>query len=644
MNCNINEINPKKIKILEGFWGNRNQLLADVVIPYQWDTLNNRTEGVPLSHAVENFRIAAKELDGEPEGTIFQDSDVAKWIEAAAYSLMYHPNSELENSIDELVRLIGKSQQPNGYVNTFFAAKGIEQRWSDLEMGHEMYCAGHLIEASVAYYQATGKRKFMDIMIHYANLIAEEFGPEEGKLHSYDGHPEIELALYRLAEATEDTRYMDLADYFMNIRGSIKRNQGEITAKEEMTPRSRWFESDYFLADKPIREMTEVTGHAVRAMYLYAGIADQYRRTGEQRLWKVLTSLWDNLEQKRLYITGGIGSQSHGERFTVDYDLPPDRGYTETCASIGLVLWAWRMSLIDPESRYADMVEKEIYNGALSGISLDGKTYFYVNPLEINPRIVAFRQDMEHVLTHRAGWFDCACCPTNIARLIGSIGKYIYSSTDNSVFVHQYISSEVELCIKDETITLQQETHYPWNEEIKISLRMKHRKRFGLMLRKPVWCDAWTLEINGIAYDSWCLEKGYIHIDRIWSDGDIVRLKLEMAVKLFQADSRVQDYCGKVALMRGPLVYCMEEIDNGPQLQELIIDSQGNFELKEETLQSMSSVNILLDGYRETIRTDNLYQPMERNEKTKVRMKAIPYFQWGNRVKDQEMRIWFRIA
>lgn len=642
MSENMKELNPQQVRLLAGFWGNRNQLLAEVIIPYQWDTLNNRTEDVPLSHAVENFRIAAKELAGDPGGTIFQDSDVAKWIEAASYSLMSHPNGELETIIDELVRLIEKSQHPNGYVNTFYTAKGIEQRWTDLAMGHELYCAGHLIEASVAYYQATGKRSLMDVMIRYANLIAEEFGPEEGKLHAYDGHPEIEIALYRLAEASGDIRYMHLADYFMNIRGTVRTLYGSTNAEGARKPKSRWFESDYFLADKPIRSMTEVTGHAVRAMYLYAGMADQYRRTGEPELWDKLTALWNNLALKRMYITGGIGSQSHGERFTVDYDLPPDRGYTETCASIGMVFWAWRMSLIDADSRYADMVEKEIYNGALSGISLDGKTYFYVNPLEINPKAVAFRQDTEHVLTHRAGWFDCACCPTNIARLIGSIGKYIYSYTDKRAYIHQYIPSETEVTLEGEAITLQQKTKYPWDGEIQVSMTMHKQTQYTLLMRKPVWCDAWTLTVNGGNCDAWHLEKGYIAIDRMWSSRDSVTLRLEMPVKLMQADSRVQDYCGKAALMRGPLVYCLEEIDNGPRLYELLLDPLGTIELEKTELQSLSSVNILLDGYRETRQIDSLYESMQQNEGTRVGMKAIPYFQWGNRAKDQEMRVWLR--
>ncbi|MDX9985770.1 glycoside hydrolase family 127 protein [Sphaerochaeta sp.] len=638
----MDDLNPKEVTLLEGFWKERNHLLADVIIPYQWDTLNNRTEGVPLSHAVENFRIAAKELEGIPGGTIFQDSDVAKWIEAASYSLMFQPNSELEASIDELVRLIEKSQHSNGYVNTFFTAKGIEQRWSDLEMGHELYCAGHLIEASITYYQATGKRRLMDVMIRYANLIAEEFGPEKGKLHAYDGHPEIEIALYRLAAASDDERYMNLADYFMNIRGSVRTMYATTNAEGARKPKSRWFEADYFVADKPIRSMTEVTGHAVRAMYLYAGMTDQCRHTGEPELWETLTELWNNLAQKRVYITGAIGSQSHGERFTVDYDLPPDRGYTETCASIGLVFWAWRMSLIDMDSRYADMIERAMYNGALSGISLDGKTYFYVNPLEIIPSITTFRHDMEHVLPHRAGWFDCACCPTNIARLIGSIGKYIYSFTDTHVYIHQYISSEAEVPLGNQKVSILQETKYPWNGEMHLTMHMQGSVQVSLSLRKPHWCDDFKLLVNGTEWDGWHMEKGYITIDRVWASSDTVALELEMPAKFFQADSRILDYCGKTALMRGPLVYCLEEIDNGAQLQELLIDQHGDIKVEEGVIQSSPTTTLLLDGYRETLRVEELYEPVRQNKRTKVRIKAIPYFQWGNRAKDQEMRVWFR--
>jgi len=640
MNHNIMELDLGNFTLLDGFWKDRNQLLVDAILPYQWDTLNNRTEGVPLSHAVENFRIAAKESQGVPKGTIFQDSDVAKWIEAASYSLFFQENEALQQIIDELVRLIVKSQHKNGYVNTFYTAKGIEKRWTDLEMGHELYCAGHLIEAAVAYYTATGKKTFLDSMILFATLLKQEFGPEEGKLHAFDGHPEIEIALYRLAEVTGDRSYSDLADYFMNIRGTLST---EYRKSSEPDSYARWLSDDYFLAHQPVREMREVTGHAVRAMYLYAGMADMYRSNGDPTLWEALTALWDSFEKKHLYLTGGIGSQNVGERFTVAYDLPPERGYTETCASIGAIFWAWRMALIDPDSRYADMVEREFYNGALSGISLDGKSYFYVNPLEMNPRIATARQDMEHVLPHRVGWFDCACCPTNIARLIGSLGNYIYSTNDTNLYIHQYVSSEARLSLADKPITVLQKTTYPWSGVVSISLDMEDDTPCNVFLRIPGWCDQWSVAVNTELQDDYRIESGYVVLKRVYSPHDTIRLTLQMPVKLVQSDSRVEQLSGKAAIMRGPLVYCLEEKDNGSNLHELVLDSNSEFDLKEESIESVPVVSILMDGYRETIRPDALYQTYQSHKRERIRIAAIPYFCWGNRSKDQEMRVWNRV-
>ena len=642
MKNEIKGVSPADIRLTGGFWGNRTRLLSEEIIPYQWDTLNNRTEGVPLSHAVENFKIAAGESRGEPEGTIFQDSDVAKWIEAASYSLMNHPDAELEKTIDELIRLIGKSQHDNGYLNTFFTAKGIEQRWSDLVMGHEMYCAGHLMEAAVAYYQATGKKPFLDIMCRYADLIYREFGPEEDQIHSFDGHPEIELALYRLADASGESRYRDLADYFVNIRGSVKNFYKGIAAKEGMIPKSKWFRSDYYLAHKPVREMTEVTGHAVRAVYLYASMADQYRRTEDPVLLEALNCLWDNLVKKRVYITAGIGSQSHGERFTVDYDLPSDRGYTETCASIGLIFWAWRMSLINPDRQYADMIERALYNGSLSGISLDGKSYFYVNPLEINPETASYRQDLEHVETHRVGWFDCACCPTNIARLIGSVGQYAYSSTQDRIYLHQYLSSETVLKASDVPVTLKQQTEFPWNGSVSITVEPETAADFSIALRIPGWCRSYDLKLNGGAAQ-FSIENGYLILEREWKKGDLIELTLDMVVELIQADSSVSGCEGRAALVRGPLVYCLEEIDNGSRLNELIIKSQGNFEVLDGSMQPGPSKEIILEGYRESVRSGSLYSTFHKQKREPVSVKAVPYFQWGNRDEHKGLLVWFRV-
>lgn len=639
----MKQIPLKNITLTGGFWKDRADLLSEEIIPYQWDTLNNRTEGVPLSHAVENFRIAAGESKGEPEGTIFQDSDVAKWIEAASYSLMHKPDPELEENIDELIRLIARSQHDNGYVNTFFTARGIEQRWSDLVMGHELYCAGHLMEAAVAYYHATGKKELIEVMERYADLVAQEFGPGEGQLQSYDGHPEIELALYRLSEATGKSKYQDLADFFVNIRGSVKNFYKGEAAKEGMIPKTKWFYSDYYLAHEPVREMKEVTGHAVRATYLYAGMADQVLSKGDPELKDTLERLWENLEKKRIYITGGIGSQAHGERFTLDYDLPADRGYTETCASIGLVFWAWRMTLIDPDSRYADMVERAIYNGALSGIAMDGKSYFYVNPLEVKPEIAHNRQDYEHVETHRLGWYDCACCPTNIARLIGSIGGYALSQEDDALYLHQYFSASTEIEAAGQKFTLKQESGFPWNGAVKITMQMERPLGLRLFLRKPAWTGSFTLKLNGTPLKEDGLEKGYILLNRTWKPGDILQIDFPMTVQFIQADTRVSGEIDRVALSRGPLLYCLEEKDNGKELQKLLYDVDSSVDPVPSDFEKSPAVNLQVKGYRENRNVSTLYFPMESGRSLEEQtLLAIPYYQWGNRVKDQEMQLWTR--
>ena len=663
-------LKPKDIQVTAGFWRNRIDLLINTIVPYQWATLNNQTEGV-ASNAIENFRVAAGESEGKREGPIFQDSDVAKWIEAAAYALQPDlKNAELEQTIDKLVRLMGKAQQDDGYFNTFFTTEGIGQRWSDMTDGHEMYCAGHLIEAAVAYFDATGKREFIEIMKRYVDLIEREFGP--GANRSYGGHPEIEIALYRLAEATGNSRYCDLADYFVNIRGSVANFHQSIPAVEGMTPRTRWFESDYYLAHKPVRDMDEVEGHAVRATYLYAAMADQYLRTAEPALGDTLRTLWDNLESRRSYITGGLGSQGHGERFTLDFDLPAERGYTETCASIGLLFWAWRMTLAETDSRYADMAERALYNGALAGISLDGKGYFYVNPLEVTPRLADYREDLAHVETHRLPWFGCACCPTNIARLLGSVAQYAYSydsSHDSAaIFVHQYIPSKTELPIENSRIGFELQTGYPWDGALRIRLSLKVDCRFAVHLRIPSWCKCcehcdpsvgrnpcegrrlYSLKVNGQECES-CEDcespsanNGYIALERLWQDGDIIEFDMKMEARLIRANTKVAEQVGKVAIAYGPLIYCVEEIDNGAELQELIIDSRAKIETSAQNIApGMDGVVLRLGGYRERSTDAALYSPHNHITREAVTIIAIPYFQWGNRCQNGEMRVWLRV-
>jgi len=637
------EISLENIKLDEGFWKSRTDMASESMIPYQWETINNRTPGAVLSHAVENFRIAAGESDGSPQGTIFQDSDIAKWIEAASYSLISHPDKKLEESIDELVRLVKKSQKPDGYVNTFFIAAGDEKRWTDLIQGHELYCAGHMIEAAVAYFKATGKRELLDVMCRYADYIDSVFGPEDGKMHTYDGHPEIELALFRLSEATGNEKYRKLSEHFINIRGSVKNFHVGVAAKEGMIPKSKWFYSDYYLAHKPVREMTQATGHAVRAVYLYSAMADMYRLNQDPELLNALRQLWESTVSRQMYITAALGSQSHGERFTIDYDLPNDTAYAETCASVGLVFWAWRMLRIDNHRQYADIIERSIYNSALSGISLDGMRYFYVNPLEVKPEIAINRFDHSHVMIHREKWMECSCCPTNIGRLITSIGGYISTCSDRDIWIHQYSSSTIQYSINRTDIEIAQTTDYPWNGTVNLEINPESTAEFGINLRIPEWCGSYSVKINDEPEPAELHENGYVTLNRTWNRGDHISLILEMEVRLIAANLNVREDRGKAAIVRGPLVYCVEEFDNGTNLHELIIDRNTSFKTVLSNDPMEHTVSLHFDGYREVASDSALYAPIESRRLQKCGIKAIPYFQWGNRKQDQEMLIWLRV-
>jgi uncharacterized protein len=653
----IRELDLKDARITGGFWKNRVASVARDVIPYQWKALNNEIPDVPASHAVENFRIAAGEATGSPMGTIFQDSDVAKWIEAASYSLLERRDADLEKKIDELVRLIGKSQRSDGYVNTFFIAAGDEKRWTDLVMGHELYCAGHMIEAAVAYFGVTGKRALLDVMTLYADYIGEVFGDGPGQNRSFDGHPEIELALHRLALATGNAKYARLASHFVDARGHVRDFYKGRAAKEGMIPDSRWFRSDYYLADRPVREMRAVEGHSVRAMYLYCAMADQYRAAGDETLKSALDALWKNAVTRHMYVTAALGSQSHGERFTIDWDLPNDTCYAETCASIGLALWSWRMSLIEPKGEYADVFERAMYNGILSGISLDGTGYLYVNPLEVVPDVASFRQDQSHVAVSRVGWFDCACCPTNVARFIASIGGHIASVAHDGVWVHQYASCKLSLQVGDGAgsgvsgdrvaVLLSQETDYPWTGDVAIRVDPETPAEFALRVRIPSWCDSFAILVNGVPVQDPAVKNGYAALSRAWKPGDIVKLEMDMPVRLLGANVRVRENAGKVAIQRGPIVYCVEEFDNGADLHALVLDAKREATVRPDGSIVPGSVSLELAGYRETSPDgdDALYAEYGNGPKREpCVIRAIPYYQWGNRKKKQEMLVWLRLA
>jgi DUF1680 family protein len=547
------------------------------------------------------------------------------------------------------VRLVAKAQRPDGYVNTYFIVVNPEKRWADLAWGHELYCAGHLIEAAVAHNACTGKNTLLDVARRYADYIARAFGPDPGQIRGVCGHPEIELALFRLFRATGEARYRDLAIFFVEERG---RDPSAFDGKEPLgfvIPKAKAFERDYFLNHELLRLQSDATGHAVRAVYLYSAMADEYAATGDQGLLKALRALWDSVVSRRMYVTGGIGSQAQGERFTSDFDLPSDTAYAETCASIGLAFWAARMTSIEGDSRYADVLERVIYNGALSGVSLDGKRYFYVNPLEVIPSVIARRQDHEHVKGRRVQWFGCSCCPPNIARLVASIALYAYGASERSLWVHHYAESEIETEMGGTRLRFAQKTGYPWSGRVALFLNPEREAEFSLRLRIPDWCPSAACAINGRPVGIDAVDKGYLVLRRRWKAGDRVELDLEMTPRVLRADLRIPELAGKLAVQRGPLVYCAESVDNGEALHDLILDPLAKPRAEFDPSLMGGGVRIEVEGYRENIagaksgREVGLpYEDAAKRFLAPATIRLVPYHQWGNRAPGGEMRVWLR--
>lgn len=632
----------KQVKISGGFWSKYTKLIKEVTIPYQWEVLNDRVPGVVLSHAIKNFYIAAGEMEGEFAGMVFQDSDVYKWLEAVSYSLAVYPDPELEKIADEVIDLIARAQQSDGYLNTYFIIKEPDKKWTNLRDNHELYCAGHLIEAAVAYYKATGKRKLLDVACRFADHIDSVFGPEPGKKKGYPGHEEIELALVKLYRVTGEEKYLKLSKYFIDERGK-KPLYFEIEAK---TRGDKWDEqwASYFQAHLPVREQTSAEGHAVRAVYLCSGMVDVAVETDDESLIQACKRLWDNITTKRMYITGGIGSSSIGETFTFDYDLPNDTAYAETCAAIGLVFFAYRMLQIDPDRRYADVMERALYNSVISGMSLDGKKYFYVNPLEVWPEAYEKNKVKAHVKYTRQPWFECACCPPNLARLLASLGEYIYSVRDNELYVHLYVDSEVQMKIAGNEVKVKQETQYPWDGRIVIDILPEREIDFTLLLRIPGWCKDAKVSVNGEKIDiNGIMEKGYVKIKRIWKAKDRVELLLSMPVMRVKANPNVREDEGRVAIQRGPIVYCLEEVDNGPNLNNIVLPKGCKFEVEYEKDLLNGVCVIKAEAERENYGSwgEELYKADVNVSYEPVKIKFVPYFAWANRAPG-EMMVWVR--
>ncbi|GGP19285.1 glycoside hydrolase family 127 protein [Silvimonas iriomotensis] len=640
----VHEVNLQGCVIDDPLLGQYQALVRDVVIPYQWAALNDQIPEAEPSHAIDNFRIAAGQKEGTFYGMVFQDSDVAKWLEAVAWSLVQQPDPGLEKTADEVIALIAAAQQADGYLNTWFTVKAPEQRWSNLAECHELYCAGHLIEAGVAWFGATGKRQLLEIVCKLADHIDQMFGPEPDQLQGYPGHPEIELALVRLYEVTQEQRYLQLARFFVEQRGAQPHYydiESDRRGGSYFWPvhGPAWMIKDkaYSQAHLPLAQQNTATGHAVRFVYLLAGVAHLARLCGDEEKRQTCVRLWQNMVERQLYITGGIGAQSHGESFSTDYDLPNDTAYAESCASVGLMMFARRMIELEGESHYADVMEKALYNTVLGGMALDGKHYFYVNPLEVHPATLASNHIHDHVKPVRQRWFGCACCPPNIARLLTSLGHYIYTRRDDVVLVNLYVGNVTTLG----DLRLHLHGNYPQQENIRIVIEAAPDAPRGIALRIPDWCSNATWTVNGDELSGEHI-KGYVHLRRVWRAGDEISLHLPMAVRRVYGHPQLRHVAGKVAVQRGPLVYCLEQADNGPALHNLRLPPDSVFGQLAGEGALAGLVLLQAKGLKHARPSHTaLYAYDTTPQTTPVSLIFIPWFAWANRG-EGEMCVWVR--
>lgn len=666
----------RSMQITDTFWKNEMELVRKEVIPYQWNALNDKVEGAAPSFCMRNFKIAGKlnrskkelgkafeapkytfrgfeALPEDPEhledkfyGFVFQDSDFSKWIEAVGYSLTQHPDAELEKIADGAIDIVCEAQQEDGYLDTYYIINGRDKEFTNLRDHHELYCFGHLTEGAVAYYEATGKDKLLKAVEHFADYIADYFGPEEGKCKGYPGHEIAEMALVRLYEVTGNKKYLDLSSFFIDERG--KRPYYFDNEHPEAIVRGKEEEERYAYnqAHRPVRMQNEAVGHSVRAVYLYSGMADVARLKNDEALYHSCEVLWDSIVHEKMYITGGIGGTHIGEAFSYPYDLPNDTAYAETCASIGLVFFARRMLEIEPKAKYANVMERALYNGVLSGMALDGKSFFYVNPLEVLPEACHKDERKFHVKPVRQKWFGCACCPPNLARILSSIGSYAYTENENTLFTHLYMGSSVTKNVADKEVQVKIDAQFPWSGDVKVNVKAADTD-FVLALRIPDWCDKY--EINA-EYAKYSEEKeGYLYIKKAWEQEETISLSFPMKVKMMVSDSKVRENVGKVAVERGPIVYCLEETDNGKDLHLVSIDPTAEPIVEDGEVCAASVKTIQLAGYRDEknttidpVESTGLYRTYKPVKKQAVTLKFVPYYTWANRG-ENEMQVWTRV-
>ncbi len=619
----IEFVNFSKVNITDNFWKPKIDKVATVTIPVCIDQTEVKTP------RIRNFEKVARKK-GEPhEGIFYDDSDVFKALEAMAYSLKTHPSAEMEKKCDEWIEKIAAAQQPDGYLNTWYTLKGLQDRYTDMSM-HEDYNAGHMIEAGVAYYNATGKRKLLDVCIKWADHFDGLFGP--GKRDWVTGHQELELALVKLYKITKDEKYLKLSDWLLSERG--KRLAKGYTWTD-------WKDTAYAQDVVPVKEQKEITGHAVRAMYMYTGAADVASQTGDAGYMKAMRTVWEDVVYRNMYITGGIGSAGSNEGFSQDYDLPNEQAYCETCASVGMVFWNQRMNSLTGNAEYIDVLEKSLYNGALDGLSLEGDHFFYGNPLASSGR------------HSRREWFGTACCPANIARLIASLGNYIYAQSNDGIWINLFVGSNTTIALPKGNVDIKMETNYPWDGNIKLNMATAKKIKYALHIRIPGWANGipapgglyhfadnspskLNIKINGLPA-VYTTEKGYAVIDREWKKDDVVEVEIPMDIKKIIARDELKQDKDRIALQRGPLVYCVEGADNNGKAWNIVLPGNAEFTSQSFTIKNEKVISLVADLPVLNINADGTSVSTNSQKIT-----AIPYYAWCNRGSNP-MQVWLPI-
>lgn len=639
MRKHLQQIDLKSIRITDSLFGKYVEKVSEFIIPHQWKILNDELADTEPTYCIRNFRIAAGLEKGERRGVVFLDTDLYKWLESVAFCIAGGKGKDYEALADGAIGLIGKAQEADGYLNTYFTVNAPHRKWKNLVEGHELYTAGHMIEAAVAYYQATGKEDFLLIARKNADLISRIFGPEEGQIHGYPGHQEIEVALIKLYRVTGEKKYFDTARYFIEERGREPNyflREIEERGGPEFFPEFKEYDLKYSQSHLPPMKQTTAEGHAVRVMYMCAAMADIAEECEDEELLNACRRIFDNAVEKRMYITGGIGSSGFQERFTVDYDLPNSTNYSETCASIGLMMAGQRLASATGDAEYYDVVERALYNTVLAGINIRGDRYFYVNPLEVIPEFCTEHTYMDHVKPVRQKWYGVACCPPNVARTLASLGQYIYAQKEGCVYIHQFISSVVDMegfrlamdsrLLKDGRVTIETETEADWSLKVRI----------------PPYAGEWKISVDG-RKEKKMVEKHYIKI-ALPKGSHKLEFDFDIRAEWICARDEVRADAGKTALVKGPMVYCLEEAENGKLLSQIYVEEDAPVM---ETRPAEGLIGELptlsYPGFRvkNTGLCGALYGAL-RMEKEPVSLQAVPYCMWNNRGKG-EMLVWQKV-